>query len=251
VQAVLALHLGRRLWAWRHTDPDDDAPPEFPPRSAAIVLGGGFLAVVSAFAAGAIYLRVQHEGTLIDAGTLAGALGLLLAASALAAPWCLVADEAYAPGPELRALNAGSRLLGRVDRQRAKLERRVRGRLVRATRRLVRAEWLLAVALHRIGAAQLAVHRTVLDGRSVAWPGEVYRAADLAEAHADARAAWPERPGCRGDARSTLPIVVPTDDRCLTLPVSQLRTALTEARADYLLVVDADRPARSDVDLVR
>jgi hypothetical protein len=255
VQAVLALHVGRRLWAWRHTDPDDGAdegaPPEFPPRSAAVVLGGGFLAVVSAFAAGAIYLRVQHEGTLVEAGALAGALGLLLAASALAAPWCLVADEAYAPGPGTRALHAGSRLLGKVDRRRARLERRVRGRLVRAARRLVRAEWLLAVALHRIGVAQLAVHRTVLDGRAVAWPGAVYRATDLAEAHADARAAWPDRPGCRDDARSTLPLVVPTDDRCLTLPVTQLRAALAEARADYLLVVGADRPARSDLDLVR
>ncbi|MCO1655922.1 hypothetical protein [Pseudonocardia humida] len=70
---------------------------------------------------------------------------------------------------------------------------------------------------------------------------------DLAAAHADARTAWPDRPGCRAAARSTLPIVVPTDDRCLVLPVTRLRAALAEARADYLLV--ADQPLRSDLDL--
>jgi hypothetical protein len=247
VQAVLAVHLGRRLWAWRHTEPDDDAPPEFPPRSAPIVLAGGFLAVVSAFAAGAIHLRVQHEGAVVEAGALAGALGLLLAASALAAPWCLVADEAYAPGPDARALRLSSRVLGRVDRRRARLQRRVRGRLARAARRLTRAEWLLAVAMHRVGAARVEAHRTLLDARAVARPGTLYRAADLAAAHAGARAAWPDRPGCGDDARATLPIMVPTDDRSLTLPVHQLRAALAEANADYRLVTD--RPVRADLDL--
>jgi hypothetical protein len=249
VQAVLALHLGRRLWAWRHTDPDDDGAVEFPPRSAPILLGGGLLGMVSTFAAGAIFLRVQREGVVADAGPLATALGLVLAASAIAAPWCLVADEAYAPGPDRRVLLAGARVLVRVDRHRRRAEHRVRADLVRAARRLGRAEWLMAAALHRVGADQLAVHGSLLDARGRAWPDEVYRAADLATAHADAHYAWPDRPGCRDDARATLPIMVPTDDRPLVLPVTRLREELAEARSDYLIVTGS--AVRTDLDLAR
>jgi hypothetical protein len=247
VQAVLALHLGRRLWAWRHTDPDDDGATEFPPRSVSILLGGGFLALVSTFAAGAIFLRVQREGAVAEAGSLATALGLVLAASALAAPWCLVADEAYAPGPDHRALRMGGRILARLDRRRCRIERRVRDDLARAGRRLARAEWLLTAALHRVGAKQLTAHGTVIDARGRAWPAAVYRAADLANAHADAHYAWPDRPGCRDGARSTLPMMVPTDDRTLVLPVTRLRNELAEARADYIVVTGAT--VRSDLDL--
>jgi hypothetical protein len=184
-----------------------------------------------------------------EAGPLATALGLVLAASAIAAPWCLVSDEAYAPGPERRVLRAGARILVRVDRRRRRVERRVRADLVRAARRLGRAEWLMAAALHRVGADQLAVHGSVLDARGRAWPHEVYRASDLATAHAEAHFAWPDRPGCRDDARSTLPIVVPTDDRTLVLPFTRLRDELAEARSDYLLVTGS--AVRSDLDLAR
>lgn len=239
VQAVVAVHLGRRLWSWRHADPDER---EFPPRSAVVLVGGGALAVVSTFAAGAIFMRIQREGVLADAGSTATALGLLLAASALVAPWCLVADEAYAAGPDVRELRTGSRLLVRDDRRRERIRRRVRRLLRRADNRLARAEHLMAVALHRVGAAQGAVHATVLDGRALAWPSAVYRADDVAAAHAAARAAWPDRPGCRDGARAVLPMTVPVDDRTLVLPVCRLRDELTAARTDYALV-------QSDLDL--
>jgi hypothetical protein len=239
VQAVLALHLGRRLWAWRHTDPDDDGATEFPPRSAPILLGGGLLGVVSTFAAGAIFLRVQREGVVAEAGPLATALGLVLAASAIAAPWCLVSDEAYAPGPGQRMLRAGARILLKVERRRRRAESRVRADLVRAAHRLGRAEWLMAAALHRVGADQLAVHGSVLDARGRAWPHEVYRAADLATAHHEAHLAWPDRPGGRDAGRSTLPVMVPIDDRPLVLPVGRLRDELAEARTDYLGITGA------------
>lgn len=239
VQAVLAVHLGRRLWSWRHGEPDER---EFPPRSAAVLIGGGALAVVSTFAAGAIFLRVHGEGVLADAGSTATALGLLLAASALVAPWCLVADEAYGAGPDVRELRAGSRILAADSRRRDRIRRRVRRLLRRAEARLARAEWLMAAALHRVGAAQRRVHGTVLDGRALAWPAAVYRAEDVATAHAAACAAWSDRPGCRDDSRAVLPIMVPNDDRTLVLPVARLRDELAGARADCALV-------RSDLDL--
>jgi hypothetical protein len=91
------------------------------------------------------------------------------------------------------------------------------------------------------------VHGTVIDARGRAWPAAVYRAADLASAHADAHFAWPDRPGCREGARSTLPMMVPVDDRTLVLPVTRLRDELAEARATYYVVTSAT--VRSDLDL--
>jgi len=230
------LHLGRRLWAWRHTDLSDDSPPEFPPRAAVVVLAGGFLAVISTFAAGAIYLRVQGDG--VAAPGIATALGLLLGASALAAPWCLVADGAYGAGPQVRLLRVAGRLLVRADRRRLRRERRARRHLAVAAGRLRRAEWALASTVHRVGRDYLAAHRTLLAARGLAWGTTVCSAAQLL--------ALREVPDATG-ARAVLPMLVAGDHRCLTLPVEQLRSALARGRADYVTVVERLGPDELDL----
>ena len=228
VQVVLALHLGRRLWAWRHADHPDAVGREFPPRSAVILLGGGLLTTISTFAAGAIYLRIEREGNLADAGDLAGALGLLLAACAVVAPWILVADETYGPGPEARLVSAAGRILARAERRRRRQDRRARRRLAAAARRLSQADWLLADTVHRVGRDHLVAHRTLLAARGLAWGTTTCSAAELFPA--------PEPPDVAG-VRSVLPMVIVVDLRCLTPPVERLRAELAAAWADYPVVV--------------
>ena len=133
-------------------DGDRDEPDaEFPPRGVAALLLSGLLVLVGGLAAGGLFLRVHVEGAAADAGPLASVLGLVLAASAVAAPWCLVADEAYHPSPDARFLRSAGRVLDRVDRRRRARLRRARRLLDAATRRRDRAAHLVVEDPARLG----------------------------------------------------------------------------------------------------
>lgn len=213
VQAVLAAHLGKRLWAWRHLS----EPLEFPPRALVVVLAGGLLMAVSALAAAALFLRVQREGLAAEAGELATALGLLLAFSAVAAPWCLVADEAYSPAPAARFAAAAARALVRADRRRDCRAWQARLDLRAADRCRLRAERLLDTARSKAGRRYLPAHRAILTARAMAGEYRTIGAAELASS---------------GEIRAVLPLLVPDDHRMLAGILDHLRAAIGAARAE-------------------
>ncbi|GEL23271.1 hypothetical protein PSU4_22250 [Pseudonocardia sulfidoxydans NBRC 16205] len=132
VQAMLAVRLGKLLWARRHSDPDVE---EYPRRGAVVVPLAGLLGLLAALAAAALLVRVDVEAQLAQAGTLGTAVGLLLAGSALAAPWCVVAQEAYRESPEAALVRACARAVVRTDRA--------------ACRRLAFGRWCLDTAVRR------------------------------------------------------------------------------------------------------
>lgn len=225
VQVGLALHLGRRLCAWRHAeawDVDGD-PGGFPPRTVVVSLLTGLLLLVSGLAGSAFFLAVQ------ESGVLAPVLGLVVAASALAAPWCLVADEAYAPPPDRRFLRAAGRVLAAADRRRSRRLRRARRLLDAAARRRNRAAQLVATTRHAAGRDHLRGQRVVLLARGLAGDAVPRSAADLCSS---------------SDATSLLP---PADHACLDLPVVQLDEVLRAAERAYGAAVGA--VSSDDLDL--
>lgn len=140
VQGALAVQLGQRLWTWRHVK----ETPEVPPRSAAVLLGGGALAVVSSMAAIAVYLRVDAQAGAGSEGSTARALGMLIGAAIIAAPWCLAAWRAYAPSPDRVLLDAVTTQLRAVDAVQRRCMQRARRHLDSAEWYLWRIEYVLA-----------------------------------------------------------------------------------------------------------
>lgn len=135
-QAVLAIDLGRRLRLH---------PAPRPLRPA--IVGAGLLALTAGLAAAASSEWAQRTGS----GGLGVAAGLLLGASALAAPFVLVADQVYGPGPEAGLLSRAERILARRDRRCRRLERRAARHLCAAERLLWRAEDALATVADQLG----------------------------------------------------------------------------------------------------
>lgn len=140
-QAVLAVDVGRRL----RPGPVRRRPPE---PTWPVVSGAGLLAASGGLAFAASFGWAQQMGS----GSAAVAAGLVLGASALAAPFVLVADEATGPGPEARLLGRAERILARRTRRRERLERRADCHLAGAERMLWRAWRALAVVADQLGA---------------------------------------------------------------------------------------------------
>jgi hypothetical protein len=182
VQALLAVRLGRRLWARRHTDPDVE---EFPRLTTFVVPLACLLGLLAGLAAAALLVRVEVEARLADAGPLGTALGLLLAGSALAAPWCVVAQEAFRPSPETQLARGCARAVGRIGRARARLVARARRRLDAAVRCAGRVETRCAQVQRRWRAEELATEQIVLLARGFDDPQIVYdrASADPAPPH--------------------------------------------------------------------
>ncbi|GAA1837668.1 hypothetical protein GCM10009836_15480 [Pseudonocardia ailaonensis] len=213
VQALLAVRLGRRLWAWRHADPDADPGEEFPPRAGVVLLAAGLLTVLAALAAVALYVRVTVEATLADAGPLGVTLGALLAAAALAAPWCVVAQEAYRHSPEQRERRAATAAVERVERRRGRLRARSGRRLDRAEQARTRAESLFQTARRRCVAHHLDDHEVILWARGLVDPAVVHEL------------------GTRGAPGGfALPPAVAADLAGLTAALDRLDTVLDQAR---------------------
>lgn len=143
-QALLAVDVGRRLRPFAALP----TPPE--PQLSAVV-GAGMLAFISGLACFAAYAWAQA----IEPGSLGIVAGLLLGASALAAPFMLVADEVHGPGPHRRQLLRVERLLEAPNRRRRRLERRIARNRAAAGRRLVAAEQALAATVELLGADPL------------------------------------------------------------------------------------------------
>lgn len=140
-QAVLAVDLGQRLrpFVGRPRPPEPSLPA---------VLGAGLLAVTGALT-GFVALAWVHT---VGDGALATGAGLLLGASALAAPFLLVADTVHGADHRLRMLGRIERILNRRNHRCRRLERRAARHRAAAGCRLVRAEEALAAASDLVGA---------------------------------------------------------------------------------------------------
>lgn len=144
-QAVLAVDVGRRL------RPFVGRPPTGPPLPA--VAGAGLLAFTSGLACFAAGAWAQAVGS----GSLGSVAGLLLGASALAAPFLLISDEVHGPGPHRRLLSRVERILDRRNARCRWLERRAARSRAAAGRMLWRAEAALVVTVDLLGADHLIV----------------------------------------------------------------------------------------------
>jgi hypothetical protein len=162
VQVGLAFDLGRRM------RPFLGASLPLP-----VVIEFGLLVALSGLVAAACD-RWAH---LIDGGTVGVAAGLVLAASALAAPLMIVSDELYGPGAVTRTLHRAERALERVDRRCRVLDRRGRRHLDAANRRLWQAEQMLVLVIDAVGAAD---------------PNACELQADIEGLRAEIRAVWRE-----------------------------------------------------------
>lgn len=151
-QAAVAVQLGRCLWTHRHADQDGPERTEMPPRDAAILVGGGTLAVAGVFTGAAHYLWVQERVPAVDP-QIAVALGLAVAVSAWVAPWLVVADLAHGPSPERERLGRLSSILRRVEHSRGQLRARVEVSLTLAEAQLATSQRVLAAARDRTVAA--------------------------------------------------------------------------------------------------
>lgn len=220
VQALLAVRLGMRLWVWRHADPDtEDRPEEFPPRSGITLAAAGLLAVLAVFAAVALYVRIEVEAELAEVGVLGTALGLLLACSALAAPWCVVAQEAYRSSPEHLTRAAAATVVRRADARRRRWTSRSRRRLDCAIRRRLRAAALRESARRRCLAHLLGDHEVILRGRGLVDPAVARELGDPS-----------------GRTGSLLPPAVETDLRGLDAAIAHLDALLQQARSAHHLL---------------
>ncbi|GLZ42426.1 hypothetical protein Acsp05_60500 [Actinokineospora sp. NBRC 105648] len=225
VQAKLAVELGRRVWAWRASAaPRDDDVDEFPPRGAVVGLCAVALFGVSVLAALSILLRVRYEGVLAEQVGVATVIGLALAGCALAAPWIIVAHEAFDGSPLTRLAGALTRVVtaARAERERA---------LARADRAIARARALDDRARRerarlrlRVGRCYLPAHRVILLARDLA------------------RAAVPSQPPDTEPPSSALPIRLPVDEAALTVALAQSGTAIAEARAARTAVTSTLSP---------
>ncbi|WP_018686402.1 hypothetical protein [Actinokineospora enzanensis] len=212
VQAKLAMELGKRLWAWRVSD----SVEEFPPRSAVITCSVLLLLVVSVFAALSIYLRVRHEGELVDEVGVATVIGLALAACALAAPWIIVQQEAFDGSALTRRATTLTRVLVDTAHTQTRSLRRADRALSRAHTLDARARRCHARLRSRIGRCYIPTHRAILLSRQLS------------------AAPVPSVTPNTDSPRSALPIRLSVDETAITVALSQSEQAIAQARSRRL-----------------
>ena len=140
VQVRLAFDLGRRLLPFADRETAAGLPTVTVVQ-AGVLVGLGSLVGTTSF----------RWATDIQAGGVGVVGGLVVMASALAAPLMIVHDEVFGPGPRGRMLGRCERALGKVDQRCRRLDRRAWRLLEAAGRRLRRAEELLVLAADLLG----------------------------------------------------------------------------------------------------
>ena len=183
-QTVAAVQLGRRLWTWRHL-PELEA--EVPSRDL-VVVAGSFAVLVTGLLVGAAFYRMsQLTGS--AGSSVRQAIGLALAASAVVAPWTVVASVAYRRSPARSLLAIMSAALAEAER----LQDRHRQR---AARELRAAEHLLSCARVAVGSrgSDAASAQVAELARAVAGVAAAYREIAMGRAGPPAGSGGPDGP---------------------------------------------------------
>ena len=233
VMAKLAVELGRRVWAWRVSAVAGElGGEEFPPRSLVVIAGGVSLGILSVLSGASIFTRLQYEGTLADASGLAITVGLVLAASAAAAPWILVQQEAYDGSVATRTLAGLSAVVAQADVERRAARRGAEVSLAAAQGDLA---WNQRKAWHIVqlaGQSYLKPQQVILLARSLWGRDGVPASIDIP---------------ANSEPRALLPIKVPPDLRRIAQAFEQMRMAIERAETRLRILAGAGSHTRDEV----
>ncbi len=166
VMAKLATALGKHLWSWRMSDPAQGAV-EKSSRSGIAIICAVLLAGLSIASGLSIWIRIQEEADIIDAGALGFVVGLLVGIAGAAAPWVIVWQEFNNGSVETRTIAALAPIVHHADQHK-------RGHILAAKRdeqAAVRlredAERLFVRTVHKCGVQDMRADQIILVARSL------------------------------------------------------------------------------------